>query len=99
MRSPRHHPGGHCDTAQSASWDAIRFTSVSRRPGGGRGSTKAVQEAHVTAARPVRTRGRFPGTLLRDRLLHHCEVLAINGPSYRLKNRLATVDIHITATG
>ena len=26
-----------------------------------------------------------------DRLLHHCDVLAINGPSYRLKSRLALV--------
>ncbi len=25
-----------------------------------------------------------------DRLLHHCEVLSINGPSYRLKDRLQT---------
>jgi DNA replication protein DnaC len=31
-------------------------------------------------------------TAILDRLLHHCEVLAINGPSYRLKHRL-------TATG
>ena len=23
-----------------------------------------------------------------DRLLHHCEVITINGPSYRLKDRL-----------
>ncbi|GHE69005.1 hypothetical protein GCM10017771_92760 [Streptomyces capitiformicae] len=23
-----------------------------------------------------------------DRLLHHCDVISINGPSYRLKNRL-----------
>jgi len=30
-------------------------------------------------------------TAILDRLLHHCEVLAINGPSYRLKNRLALV--------
>jgi DNA replication protein DnaC len=28
-------------------------------------------------------------TAILDRLLHHCEVIAINGPSYRLKNRLA----------
>lgn len=27
-----------------------------------------------------------------DRLLHHCDVVAINGPSYRLKNRLAAID-------
>ncbi len=25
-----------------------------------------------------------------DRLLHHCEVISINGPSYRLKNHLVT---------
>ncbi len=24
-----------------------------------------------------------------DRLLHHCEVISINGPSYRLKKHLA----------
>lgn len=30
-------------------------------------------------------------TAISDRLLHHCEVIAINGPSYRLKNRLAAV--------
>ena len=29
-------------------------------------------------------------TAILDRLLHHCEVLAINGPSYRLKHRLTT---------
>lgn len=27
-------------------------------------------------------------TAILDRLLHHCDVLAINGPSYRLKDRL-----------
>ncbi|MEU8272546.1 IS21-like element helper ATPase IstB [Sphaerisporangium sp. NPDC049002] len=37
-------------------------------------------------------------TAILDRLLHHCEILAINGPSYRLKNRLAAVDTNITAT-
>jgi DNA replication protein DnaC len=30
-------------------------------------------------------------TAILDRLLHHCEVLSINGPSYRLKHRLATI--------
>jgi DNA replication protein DnaC len=30
-------------------------------------------------------------TAILDRLLHHCDVLAINGPSYRLKDRLALV--------
>ncbi|MFI6744104.1 hypothetical protein ACIBI9_65545 [Nonomuraea sp. NPDC050451] len=35
----------------------------------------------------------------RFRLLHHCEVIAINGPSYRLKNRLAAVEAEIAATG
>jgi DNA replication protein DnaC len=34
-----------------------------------------------------------------DRLLHHCEVIAINGPSYRLKNRLAAVEAEVAATG
>jgi hypothetical protein len=27
-------------------------------------------------------------TAILDRLLHHCDVISINGPSYRLKNRL-----------
>ena len=27
-----------------------------------------------------------------DRLLHHCEVIAINGNGYRLKNRLQAID-------
>ena len=26
-------------------------------------------------------------TAILDRLLHHCEILTINGPSYRLKDR------------
>ena len=30
-------------------------------------------------------------TAILDRLLHHCDVLAINGPSYRLKDRLTLV--------
>ena len=30
-------------------------------------------------------------TAILDRLLHHCEVLTINGPSYRLKDRLTLV--------
>ncbi len=30
-------------------------------------------------------------TAILDRLLHHCHVLSINGPSYRLKDRLALV--------
>jgi DNA replication protein DnaC len=30
-------------------------------------------------------------TAILDRLLHHCEVLNINGPSYRLKDRLTLV--------
>jgi DNA replication protein DnaC len=38
-------------------------------------------------------------TAILDRLLHHCEVIAINGPSYRLKNRLAAVTTEIAATG
>jgi DNA replication protein DnaC len=36
-------------------------------------------------------------TAILDRLLHHCEVIAINGPSYRLKNRLAAVDGQVAA--
>ncbi|UNM10296.1 ATP-binding protein [Streptomyces formicae] len=27
-----------------------------------------------------------------DRLLHHCEAISINGPSYRLKNRLKAIE-------
>lgn len=41
-------------------------------------------------------------TAILDRLLHHCEVIAINGPSYGLKDRLAAVedlDTDIAATG
>ena len=30
-------------------------------------------------------------TAILDRLLHHCDVIAINGPSYRLKDRLTLV--------
>ncbi|MGP3966042.1 ATP-binding protein, partial [Nonomuraea sp. 3N208] len=29
-------------------------------------------------------------TAILDRLLHHCEIISINGPSYRLKNRLTS---------
>jgi DNA replication protein DnaC len=38
-------------------------------------------------------------TAILDRLLHHCEVIAINGPSYRLKNRLTSIEGGISATG
>lgn len=38
-------------------------------------------------------------TAILDRLLHHCEIVAINGPSYRLKNRLTTIEGGISATG
>ncbi|MCP2323440.1 DNA replication protein DnaC [Hamadaea flava] len=31
-------------------------------------------------------------TAILDRLLHHCEPVVINGPSYRLKNRLKAID-------
>nr|WP_107908994.1 IS21-like element helper ATPase IstB [Streptomyces chartreusis] len=31
-------------------------------------------------------------TAILDRLLHHCEVISINGPSYRLKNRLMAIE-------
>jgi DNA replication protein DnaC len=31
-------------------------------------------------------------TAILDRLLHHCEVVAINGNSYRLKNRLQAIE-------
>ena len=31
-------------------------------------------------------------TAILDRLLHHCDVVAINGPSYRLKNRLTAIE-------
>lgn len=30
-------------------------------------------------------------TAILDRYLHHCEVIAINGPSYRLKDRADVV--------
>lgn len=31
-------------------------------------------------------------TAILDRLLHHCDVISINGPSYRLKNRLKNIE-------
>lgn len=31
-------------------------------------------------------------TAILDRLLHHCEVISVNGPSYRLKNRLKAIE-------
>ena len=31
-------------------------------------------------------------TAILDRLLHHCDVISINGPSYRLKHRLAAIE-------
>ncbi|MFC9751393.1 IS21-like element helper ATPase IstB [Streptomyces niveus] len=31
-------------------------------------------------------------TAILDRLLHHCDVVPINGPSYRLKNRLKAIE-------
>jgi len=31
-------------------------------------------------------------TAILDRLLHHCDVITINGPSYRLKDRLTLVN-------
>ncbi|MFF4756905.1 ATP-binding protein, partial [Streptomyces sp. NPDC002514] len=31
-------------------------------------------------------------TAILDRLLHHCEVVPINGPSYRLKNCLQAIE-------
>jgi DNA replication protein DnaC len=31
-------------------------------------------------------------TAILDRLLHHCDVVSINGPSYRLKNRLQAIE-------
>lgn len=31
-------------------------------------------------------------TAILDRLLHHCDVVSINGPSYRLKNRIAAIE-------
>lgn len=31
-------------------------------------------------------------TAILDRLLHHCDVISINGPSYRLKTRLKAID-------
>ena len=36
-------------------------------------------------------------TAILDRLLHHCEVIAINGPSYRLKPRLAAVETTVAS--
>ncbi|MFD3536415.1 IS21-like element helper ATPase IstB [Streptomyces sp. NPDC058664] len=36
--------------------------------------------------------GEVLATAILDRLLHHCDVVSINGPSYRLKNRLAAIE-------
>ncbi|WP_030164020.1 IS21-like element helper ATPase IstB [Spirillospora albida] len=36
-------------------------------------------------------------TAILDRLLHHCEVIAINGPSYRLKNRMQAAEAEAAA--
>lgn len=37
-------------------------------------------------------RRRSLATAILDRLLHHCDVVAINGPSYRLKNHLKVIE-------
>lgn len=37
-------------------------------------------------------------TAILDRLLHYCDVVSINGPSYRLKNRLAAIASNATST-
>ncbi|GHH56349.1 DNA replication protein DnaC [Streptomyces candidus] len=34
----------------------------------------------------------FLATAILDRLLHHCGVVPINGPSYRPKNRLQAIE-------
>ncbi|WP_091082651.1 ATP-binding protein [Micromonospora nigra] len=46
------------------------------------------------ATRSCRSRNswRWPVRAILDRLLHHRDVVAINGPSYRLKNRLTAID-------
>ncbi|KUO18095.1 hypothetical protein AQJ91_27260 [Streptomyces dysideae] len=31
-------------------------------------------------------------TVILDRLPHHCDAISIDGPSYRLKNRLAALE-------
>lgn len=38
-------------------------------------------------------------TAIHDRLLHHCDVISINGPSYRLKKRLAANKQHTQVAG
>lgn len=50
----------------------------------------------ITSNKSFAQRGRVHSddvltTAILDRLLHHCDVLATNGPSYRLKDRLALV--------
>jgi DNA replication protein DnaC len=50
-----------------------------------------------SALQRVRRQGQVFGdevlaTAILDRLLHHCDVVAINGPSYRLKNRLTAIE-------
>ncbi|WP_220447676.1 ATP-binding protein [Nonomuraea diastatica] len=71
---------------------------------GGGAASRAMRFSPATKGRSGRRWGQVFGdevlaTAILDRLPHHCEVLAINGPSHRLKNRLAVVDTHITAAG
>lgn len=40
---------------------------------------------------------RAAPTCIRSRPPRSCEVIAINGPTYRLKNRLATVGTEVAA--
>jgi hypothetical protein len=39
-----------------------------------------------------RSASRRNGWPILDRLLHHCEVVSINGNSYRLRNKLFAID-------
>jgi hypothetical protein len=79
-----------------------------RRAGGAR--NKPVRCISCSPARtPPRPISYQPGlapaksgdlaTAILDRLPYHCEVIAINGPSNRLKNRLAAVETEVSATG
>jgi len=66
----------------------IFFQLISRRYE--KGSTIVTSNKHFTEWGTV-LGDDVLATAILDRLLHHCDVLAINGPSYRLKDRQALV--------
>ena len=80
-----------------------RRSSRQRPPTGTRARSSSTWPSRTRTPRPGCTAGNKPFTdwgqvfaddilagAILDRLLHHCDVVAINGPSYRLKNRFLT---------